>query len=123
MCSSLLQAGDVRGAQEQITQLFSREQFQRSVELDSTSATAAIAFRQLGYHRLLGKDFAGATPLIERAVTINPKDVQALIWLAQGYQNSLNRTKAMENYQRVLAIDPKQLDALKGVKSLTGGAK
>jgi tetratricopeptide (TPR) repeat protein len=99
------------------------EQYQRSVELDSTSVTAALAFRQLGYRRLLGKDYAGATPFLERAVAISPKDVQALIWLAQGYHNSNNRTKAMENYQRVLAIDPKQPDALKGVKSLTGGAK
>jgi tetratricopeptide (TPR) repeat protein len=98
-------------------------EFERSVALDSTSATAAVAYRQLGYHRLLGKDFSGATPLLERSAAINPKDVQTLVWLAQGYQNSLNRTKAMENYQRVLAIDPKQPDALRGVKSLTGGAK
>jgi Tfp pilus assembly protein PilF len=93
------------------------------VSLDSTSATAAVAFRQLGYHRLLVKDFTGATPLLERAAAINPKDIQTLVWLGQGYQNSLNRTKAMESYQRVLAIDPKQPDALKGVKSLTGGTK
>ena len=98
-------------------------EFQRSVQLDSTSATAEIAFRQLGYHRLLQKDYEGATPFLERAVAINPKDVQALVWLAQGYQNSRNRAKALENYQRVLAIEPGQPDALKGVKSLTGGAK
>jgi tetratricopeptide (TPR) repeat protein len=98
-------------------------EFGRSVSLDSTSATAAVAFRQLGYHRLLVKDFTGATPLLERAAAINPKDIQTLVWLGQGYQNSLNRTKAMESYQRVLAIDPKQPDALKGVKSLTGGTK
>jgi tetratricopeptide (TPR) repeat protein len=98
-------------------------EFERSVALDSTSATAAIAYRQLGYHRLLQKDFTGATPLLERAAAINPKDVQTLVWLGQGYQNSQNRTKAMDNYQRVLAIDPKQPDALRGVKSLTGGTK
>ena len=98
-------------------------EFERSVALDSTSATAAVAYRQLGYHRLLAKDFTGATPLLERAAAINPKDVQTLVWLAQGYQNSQNRTKAMDNYQKVLAIDPKQPDALRGVKSLTGGTK
>ena len=98
-------------------------EFERSVQLDSTSATAAIAFRQLGYHRLLDKDFTGATPLLEKAVAIAPKDVQALVWLAQGYQNSRNREKATENYQRVLQIEPNQPDALRGMKSLTGGAK
>ncbi|MGH7741400.1 MAG: tetratricopeptide repeat protein, partial [Candidatus Eiseniibacteriota bacterium] len=91
-------------------------EFERSVSLDSTSATAAVAFRQLGYHRLLEKDFTGATPLLERAAAINPKDIQTLVWLGQGYQNSQNRAKAMDNYQRVLAIDPKQPDALRGVK-------
>jgi tetratricopeptide (TPR) repeat protein len=101
----------------------STAEFERSTSLDSSSATAAIAFRQLGYHRLLQKDFSGATPLLERAVAINPKDVQALVWLGQGYQNSQNRAKAVENYQRVLAIEPTQADALRGLKSLTGGAK
>jgi tetratricopeptide (TPR) repeat protein len=98
-------------------------EFKRTVELDSAGANSAIAYRQLGYHRLLEKDYPGATPYLERAVAINPKDVQALVWLAQGYQNSHNREKATENYQRVLAIDPKQPDALRGMKSLTGGAK
>jgi len=98
-------------------------EFERSVALDSTSATAAVAYRQLGYHRLLDKDYVGATPLLEKAAAINPKDVQTLVWLGQGYQNAQNRPKAMENYQKVLSIDPKQPDALRGVKSLTGGAK
>jgi len=98
-------------------------EFERSVALDSTSGTAAIGFRQLGYHHLLDKDCTGATPLLEKAVAISPKDLQALVWLAQGYQNCRNREKATENYQRVLQIDPNQPDALKGMKSLTGGAK
>jgi tetratricopeptide (TPR) repeat protein len=97
-------------------------EFERSVSLDSTSATSAIAYRQLGYHRLLQKDYTGAIPYLEHAVAISPKDVQALVWLGQGYQNSGNRAKALEIYQRVLAIDPTQADALRGMKSLTGGA-
>ena len=51
--------------------------------LDSTSETAAAAFGQLGYHRLLDKDYTGATPMLERAAAINPKDVQTLVWLAR----------------------------------------
>jgi len=98
-------------------------EFQRSLELDSTSVTAAIAYRQLGYRRLLAKDYAGAIPQLERSATVNPNDVQALVWLAQGYQNSGNREKALENYDRVLKIDPQQADALKGKKSLNGGGK
>jgi tetratricopeptide (TPR) repeat protein len=98
-------------------------EFQRSLELDSTSNTAAIAFRQIGYRRLLAKDYAGANPLLEHAAALNPKDVQTLVWLAQGYQNSGNRAKALEYYNQALALDPAQPDALKGRKSLTGGSK
>ena len=98
-------------------------EYQRSVELDSTSSTAAIAFRQMGYRRLLAKDYVTATQHLERSVRINDHDLQSLVWLGQGYQNSGNRSKALEYYDKALAIDPKQPDALKGRKSLEGGGK
>ena len=98
-------------------------EYQRSVDLDSTSSTAAIAYRQLGYRRLLAKEYVAATQLLERAVRISDRDLQALVWLGQGYQNSGNRAKALENYDKALAIDPKQPDAMKGRKSLEGGGK
>jgi len=98
-------------------------EFQRSLELDSTSVTAAIAYRQIGYRRLLAKDYSSAIPLLEHAAALSPKDVQSLVWLAQGYQNSGNRAKALEYYNRALELDPAQPDALRGKKSLTGGTK
>ena len=98
-------------------------EYQRAVDLDSTSATASIAYRQLGYRKLLAKDYGLATQLLERAVRISDRDLQALVWLAQGYQNSGNRSKAMENYDKALSIDPKQPDATRGRKSLEGGGK
>jgi len=67
---------------------------------------------------LVAKDYGEAIRMLERAVGINPQDVQALVWLGQGYQNSGNRGKACEVYSRALAIDPQQPDALKGKKSL-----
>lgn len=93
----------------------------RSVELDSTSKNAGVAQRQLGFYRLLAKDWDGAIPRLERAVAINDQDIQAWVWLAQGYQNSGNRTKATESYKRALAIDPKQPDAVKGLEILSRG--
>jgi tetratricopeptide (TPR) repeat protein len=98
-------------------------EYQRSVDLDSTSMTAAIAYRQLGYHRLLTKDYGAATQLLERAAHINDHDLQTLVWLGQGYQNAGNRAKAIEYYDKALAIDPKQPDAAKGRRSLEGGGK
>jgi len=93
----------------------------RSVQLDSTSKNAGVAYRQLGFYKLLEKDWDGAIPRLERAVAIYDQDIQAWVWLAQGYQNSGNRTKATESYKRALAIDPKQPDAVKGLEILNRG--
>jgi tetratricopeptide (TPR) repeat protein len=92
------------------------------VELDSTSKNAGAAFRLLGFYRLLEEDWNGALPLLERAVALNDQDLQAWVWLGQGYQNAGNRSKAAECYRRALELDPKQPDAAKGLQILQGGA-
>lgn len=97
-----------------------RGALERSVGLDSTSKTAGVAYRQLGYYRLLQKDWNGAIPLLARAVQISDQDVQACVWLGQAYQNSGNRAKAIESYECALRTDPKQPDALKGLQILKG---
>jgi len=93
----------------------------QSVALDSTSNFASVAYRQLGFYRLLDRDWPGAIPRLERAVSINDQDVQAWVWLAQGYQNSGNRNRATECYRRALQLDPKQPDAVKGLEILSRG--
>ena len=92
----------------------------RAVELDSTgtSKNSGVALRQLGFYRLLAKDYGEAIRMLERAVEINGQDSQAWVWLGQGYQNSGNRGKACEAYAKTLSIDPQQPDAMKGKKSL-----
>lgn len=92
----------------------------RAAEMDSAGASknTGVALRQLGYYKLLDKDYTEAIRMLERAVTINDKDVQAWVWLGQGYQNAGNKSKACEAYNRALAIDPAQPDALRGKKSL-----
>ncbi len=101
-----------------------RGEFERAVELDTTcGANKALALRSLGYFRLIGKDHPEATRLLELSTQCNDKDVQAWVWLAQAWQNSGSRAKAIENYKRVLALDSKNQEALKGLKSLEVGAK
>ena len=97
-----------------------KQELTRAIELDSlsTNKNTGVALRQLGFYQLVAKDYGEAIRMLERAVGINPQDVQALVWLGQGYQNSGNRGKACEVYSRALAIDPQQPDALKGKKSL-----
>ncbi len=96
----------------------SNDALARSTAIDSTSGNAAIAYQQLGYRALLRKEWERATEYLERSRTINGKDVHTLIWLGQGYQNAGNKTKALEAYRAVLALDPSNTDAQKGIKAL-----
>ena len=93
-------------------------EFRAVVAVDSTSKNAAVSYQQLGYRPLLKKDWPGAIENLERAVAIDPKNLQSLIWLAQAYQNSGNREKAREYYRKVLEIQPGEPNATKGLKTL-----
>lgn len=101
-----------------------RHEFERSVDLDSTnSSNKGLALRQLGYFRLVGKEYAGAVEALERSATINPNDMQTAVWLGEAYQNSGNRAKALEQYDKVLAKEPGNAEAAKAKRSLEGGAR
>jgi tetratricopeptide (TPR) repeat protein len=99
-----------------------RRSFERTIALDDTSKLAGKAHRQVGFYLLLDKDWSGAVRHLNRAVELDDKDVQAWVWLGQGYQNSGNREKAMEAYRKALALDPNQPDASKGIRVLSGGS-
>ncbi len=97
-----------------------RREFIQVTQQDSlgSNKTTGVAFRQLGFYLLLDKEYAEAVRMLDRAVTIDPKDVQAWVWHGQGWQNSGNRAKACESYKRALELDPAQPDALNGKKVL-----
>ena len=100
-----------------------RFELQRAIDLDSTnSANKGIAYRQLGFYKLLGKDWNGAIELLQKSADVIPKDTQTAVWLGQAYQNAGNRAKALEWYRKALELTPGQPDALKGVRLLEGGA-
>jgi tetratricopeptide (TPR) repeat protein len=99
-----------------------RTAFEKAVALDPNGKLSAKAWSQIGFYRLLDKDWNGAVQDLEHATQIDPQDVQSWVWLGQANQNAGNRTKAMEAYRRALDINPSQADALKGVKMLTAPA-
>jgi tetratricopeptide (TPR) repeat protein len=94
--------------------------FMRSTELDSTSKDACIAFRQLGYRALLDKEWVRAVSLLDRSAAICANDTQTLVWLAQGLANAGNRARAVDVFKKVLAIQPGNPEAVKGIKALGG---
>jgi len=49
--------------------------------------------------------------------------MQAAVWLGEAYQNSGNRAKALEQYDKVLAKEPGNAEAAKAKRSLEGGAR
>jgi cytochrome c-type biogenesis protein CcmH/NrfG len=57
--------------------------------------------------------------MLERSTALNDQNVQAWVWLGQGYQNAGDRARALDAYNRALQLDPNQPDALKGRKSLS----
>jgi tetratricopeptide (TPR) repeat protein len=96
----------------------SNEALRRSTEIDSTSKNAAVAYQQLGYRSLLLKEWTPALEMLERSAAINDKDTHTLVWLAQGYANAGNRTKAVDVYRKVLQVEPGNAEAVKGLKAL-----
>ncbi len=99
-----------------------RGELERAVQLDTTRSTqTGIALRQLGYYKLLDKDYPEAIRLLESAAELLPKDVQTWVWIGQGYQNSGNRAKAVEAYNRALGLNPGDPVALKSKQSLEKG--
>lgn len=103
-----------------------RREMQRVLDLDTTaSAQRGIALRQLGYYKLLDKDYPEAVRMLEAAAALikdPPSLGQTWVWIGQGYQNSGNRTKALEAYNRALQINANDAVALKSKQSLEKGA-
>ncbi len=97
-----------------------RVSFERVVTLDpeGKGPNTALALRQLGYFKLLGKEWSGAIPVLEQSSKINAKDAQTWVWLGQAHQNSGSRPKACEAYREALKLSPGQPEASAGVKAL-----
>ena len=90
------------------------------------------AYRMIGVRKLIEatKDkepktnkakYEEAAKYLKNAVQLNPKDCQALLWLAQSYQNSNDKDNAIKYYRKLLENCPKSKeaeDAKKGLKTL-----
>lgn len=81
----------------------------------ATDSTNADSWRGAGLAYLLQKDCTNADPLLEKAVQLDPDHVQGRIWLAQSYSQCGELARAKEEFNNVLARDPTNLQAGRGL--------
>ena len=75
----------------------------------------ADGYRGVGVVFLLQKNWPDAIPPLEKAVLIEPENIQGHIWLAQAYSNSGDVDKAKGEFNKVFDIDPNNQDAVRGM--------
>ncbi|MDI6809629.1 MAG: tetratricopeptide repeat protein [Candidatus Eisenbacteria bacterium] len=99
-----------------------KTRYAAALGIDSTSAEA---LRGLGYITLLDKECGAAIPLLEKAVLLDPGNVQGLLWMAQGYlvcstteNQAVYLKKAKDYFNRVLKHDPGNRDAKAALDAL-----
>ena len=89
------------------------DMYQSAIAQDSTNAEA---YRGAGVVLLLQKNWPEAAIYLERAVQLDPANLQGHVWLAQSYSNSGDVSKAKMEFNKALDIDPNNRDASKGLE-------
>jgi tetratricopeptide (TPR) repeat protein len=85
----------------------------KAIELDPDAYLYRNARCIMRFNR---KDFAGALPDCEKALTAKPDDKNALTAASQAAEQLGDRARAAELYRRLLALDPGNQTAVEGLK-------
>jgi tetratricopeptide (TPR) repeat protein len=88
------------------------EMYQQAIAAEPQNAEAQ---RGAGVVLLLQKNWADAIPYLEKAVQLEPENIQGHIWLAQAYSNSGDLNRAKAEFNKVFEYDPNNKDAAKGL--------
>lgn len=84
-----------------------------AVKVDPDAASYRSARCIMLFNR---KDFAGALPDCEKALTATPDDKNVLTAASQAAEQTGNRQRAAEHYRKLLAVDPGNPVATEGLK-------
>ncbi len=87
-----------------------------SSQQDSYKSEISEAYGFFGYLDLLKKRYKSAADNLKSSLNFSPDSWQYHLWLAQAYALSGNKPEARKEYKQVLTLDPKNPDALKGLK-------
>ncbi len=85
---------------------------------DSSKADVSEAYGFFGYYGLVKKKYHDAIKSLKSAIIYNPSSWQYHLWLAQAYALSGSKGEARKEYKQVLTLDPKNPDAIKGLRLL-----
>ena len=88
------------------------ENFQRAAGVDSSNADA---LRGAGLSLLLMDNCTEALAYLERGTTVQPDHVQGHIWFAQALSKCRDQTRAKEEFNKALEIDPTNREASRGL--------
>lgn len=72
----------------------------------------------IGLGFLLEKKYPQTIEILTRSIKLKDDNYQTHLWLAQAYALSNKRDEARKEYQKVLKLEPKNKDALKGMEIL-----
>jgi tetratricopeptide (TPR) repeat protein len=89
------------------------EVYREAIAIDSTNADS---WRGAGLAYLLQKNCTDADPYFEKATQLEPDHIQGRVWLAQSYSQCGELAKAKEEFNKVLASDPTNEQAGKGLE-------
>jgi tetratricopeptide (TPR) repeat protein len=93
----------------------SKETYERLLLVNPNNADAN---KMIGVYYLVKKNVPASIPYLEKAVKLKPDDENAHLWLGQAYHSIGKVEEARREYNAVLKINPKNDDAIKGLKLL-----
>ncbi len=76
------------------------------------------AYSTIAVTYLVKKKYPPAIEPLKEAINYEPDNAQYHLWLAQAYALTTKTKDAIKEYKKVLALDPKNADAKKGLKIL-----
>jgi len=80
------------------------------------------AVNNVGYHLLWSKHNADAIRMFRLNTELHPQSANSFDSLGEGYMESGQKQQAIENYEKSLALDPKNSNAVAQLKKLRGAS-
>ena len=86
---------------------------------DDYKTEVGEAYGNLGYKNLLHKSYPAAIDNLKSALLYSSSSAQYHLWLAEAYALNGKKSEAVKEYKAVLAIEPGNKDAVRGIKLIS----